>query len=246
MKNNADVLVGSAEISLDGFPKYPTFLGYGLQRTMISRYRVMVALKSMQVLKTEMGFPRVLNLSERSFLEKYLKWNAKSFSTLQDFYRGEKAGKLINECVSVKKIQENCGISSLTPSSTQGWSGVTDFLINKCGSTEQNIAKASRLCKGFHRRESGQKLEEVLELLNGCCSPRFEQILRVVLGNTSIFLYKCERNLESRINFLTTFMKEDDFANFLVQIFLMLVRMGLNLRVDSCKDWVLRMTCYQN
>lgn len=253
LKNNADVLVGSAEISFDGFFKYPTLLGYGLQRMMVSRYRVMVALKSMQVLETEMGFPRDLNLSERSSFEKYLKWNAKSFSALQDVYRGEKAGKLIinretyNERASVNKIKENCGISSLSPSSTQGRNGVTDFLISKCGSTEKDTAKASRLCNGFHRGESGQKLEEVLELLNnGCCSPPFEQIRRVVLGNTYHFLYECKRILKSRIKFLTTFMEEEDFANFLVQNILMPVRMGLNLGVHSCKDWVLWMTCYQN
>lgn len=252
LKNNAGVLVGSAEISFDGFFKYPTLLGYDLQRMMVSWHRVMVALKSMQVLETEMGFPRDLNLSERSSLEKYLKWNAKSFSALQDVYRGEKARKLIinretyNERVSVNKIKENRGISSLSPSSTQGRNGVTDFLISKCGSTEKDIAKASRLCNGFHRGESDQKLEEVLELLNGCCSPPFEQIRRVILGNTYIFLYKCKRILKSRIKFLTTFMKEEDFANFLVQNILMPVRMGLNLGVHSCKDWVLRMTCYQN
>jgi mTERF domain-containing protein len=254
LKNNVDVLVSYAGISLDDLAQYPSLLGYGLERMTIPRYRVTEALKSMQVLKTEMGFPRVVNLSERRFLEKGLNSNAKSSSVLQDVYRGGKAGKLIisretySECVSVKKIQENCGISSLAPSSIHDRSIVTDFLIDKCGSTEQDIAKASRLCNDLRRGKSGQKLEEVLELLNGCGSTVLEQIQRVVLGNPTIFLYKYKRNLKSRISFLMTFMKKEDFPNsfILVQRFLMSVRIGLNLRVHSCKDWVLRMTCYQN
>lgn len=59
---------------------------------MVPRYKVMEALKSMPVLKTEMSFPKVVKLSEKRFLEKCVNSNDKSFPVLWGIYYGRKVG----------------------------------------------------------------------------------------------------------------------------------------------------------
>jgi len=86
---------------------------------MIPRYRVLEALKSMQVqMLKRLCFPIIVTLTEKRFLEEYINSNAESSSVLHDIYNGGKDGKLIivketsSESVSMKMIHESCGSSS--------------------------------------------------------------------------------------------------------------------------------------
>jgi mTERF domain-containing protein len=117
LKRHVDFLVNSVGLPLDDVAKYVCLFTCSLEKRIIPRYRVMEALKSMQVLKTGMSFPNIINLSERHFLEKYVNSNAESFSVLSDIYHGGKAGKFVrdkeacNEPVSVKMKAPLCNIS---------------------------------------------------------------------------------------------------------------------------------------
>jgi mTERF domain-containing protein len=103
-----------------------------------------------------------------------------------------------------------------TPSTTPPDRAVaTEFLINKCGLTAEDITKAFR-----HRssllNKSSHNLEEVLELLNGCGLTTPDQIRKVVLCNPRFFFYRSERNIKSKLSFFRTFMKEEDIAKLVI------------------------------
>jgi hypothetical protein len=70
------------------------------------------------------------------------------------------------------------------PSTTPPGRGVvTEFLINNCGLTPEEIAKAFRHNKDLLRQKSCRNLKEVLELLKGCGLTTPAQIRRVVICN---------------------------------------------------------------
>jgi hypothetical protein len=79
LKRHVDFLVNSVGLPLDDLVKYPTLFTCSLEKRIIPRYRVMEALKSMQVLKTEMIFQIFLSCQKNVFLEKYVNSNAESF-----------------------------------------------------------------------------------------------------------------------------------------------------------------------
>jgi hypothetical protein len=114
MKSNVDFVVNSVGLPLADIVKYPTLFDLSLEKRIIPRYRVMEALKSMQVqeLKREMSLPKVFKLTEEQFLEKYVISNPES-SILLDIYHGQKTGKVnINketrsECALIKEIHGN-------------------------------------------------------------------------------------------------------------------------------------------
>jgi len=85
MKHRVDFLVKYVGISLDNLVKYPVLFGYSLEKRVLPRYRVMEALKSMQMLKIELICPHIYCLTEKRFLEKYVNKNADS-SILLDIY----------------------------------------------------------------------------------------------------------------------------------------------------------------
>jgi mTERF domain-containing protein len=94
LKRNVDFLVKSLGLPLDDIDRCPCLLQCNLERRIIPRYRVMEALKSMQLLKTERISPYIVKLTDKRFLEKYVNWNAESSSVLRDIYYGGKAGKV--------------------------------------------------------------------------------------------------------------------------------------------------------
>jgi mTERF domain-containing protein len=100
LKCNVDFIVKTVGLPLADIEKYPCLLDCSLETRMIPRYRVLEALKSMQVHLSKRGicFPKIIQLTEKRFLGKYVKYvnlNAESSPVLQDIYYGEKAGKLI-------------------------------------------------------------------------------------------------------------------------------------------------------
>jgi len=96
LKRNVDFLVNSAGLPLADLVKYTNLFSLSLEKRIIPRYRVIEALKSMQVqeLKRVTTLRDMVRLTEKDFLEKYVNKNAKS-SVLWDIYHGGKAGKLI-------------------------------------------------------------------------------------------------------------------------------------------------------
>jgi mTERF domain-containing protein len=92
LKKKVEFVVKTAGFPLDDVVKYPVMLGYSLEKRMIPRYRVMEALKSMQVLETEKTFPQIFKLPERDFLERYVDSNAQYSYLLRDIYHEAKAG----------------------------------------------------------------------------------------------------------------------------------------------------------
>jgi hypothetical protein len=100
-----------------------------------------------------------------------------------------------------------------TPSTTPPGRGVvTEFLISKCGLTDEDITKAFRHWSSLLRVKSSQNMEEVLELLNGCGLTTPAQIRRVVLCNPQLLFLRSERNVKSKLSFLRTFMQEEDIS----------------------------------
>jgi len=95
LKRHVGFVVDSLGLPLADLVKHAPLFTCSVEKRMIPRYRVMEALKSMQVLKTEMDWIKVIRLSERSFLQKYVNSNAESSSVLRGLYHGGKAGKLI-------------------------------------------------------------------------------------------------------------------------------------------------------
>jgi len=113
LKRNADFLVNSMALPLADVAKYPNLFSNSLEKRIIPRYRVIEALKPMQVqeFKRRICLGDIAFLTEKTFLEKYVNKNAES-SYLLDIYNGGKARKLIidketgSECLSIKGIQE--------------------------------------------------------------------------------------------------------------------------------------------
>jgi len=93
LKRRVDYLVKSLGLSLDDIVTCSCLLGLNLETRIIPRYRVMEALKSMKLLKTERISPHIVKLTEKRFLLKYVNRNAESSSVLWDIYYGGKAGK---------------------------------------------------------------------------------------------------------------------------------------------------------
>jgi len=82
LKRNVDFVVNSAGLSLADLLKYPQLFSLSLEKRIIPRYRVIEALKSIQVqeVKRETTLRDMVQLTEKNFL---------------DIYHGAKAGKLI-------------------------------------------------------------------------------------------------------------------------------------------------------
>lgn len=100
-----------------------------------------------------------------------------------------------------------------TPSKTPDDRGVaTQFLIDKCGLTTEEIAKAFRRRNDLLRARSSQNMEKVMELLNGCGLTSAAQIRSVVLHNPNFLFYRAERNIQSKLNLLRTFMKKEHLS----------------------------------
>jgi len=89
VKHHVDFLVKSVGFPSDYLVKYPAMFGYSLEKRIIPRYRVMEALKSVQVLKTELICPHIYSLTEKRFWEKYVNKNADS-AILRDIYHSGK------------------------------------------------------------------------------------------------------------------------------------------------------------
>jgi mTERF domain-containing protein len=89
VERHLDFLIKSMGFPLDYFVTYPALFGYSLEKRLIPRYRVMEALKSMQVLKSDLICPTIFVLTEKRFLEKYVNNNAHS-SILRDIYHSGK------------------------------------------------------------------------------------------------------------------------------------------------------------
>jgi mTERF domain-containing protein len=89
VKHHVDFLVKSVGFPLDCLVKYPSLFGCSLEKRIIPRYRVMEALKSRQVLKTELIGPNIFYCTEKRFLEIYVNKNADS-SILLDIYHSGK------------------------------------------------------------------------------------------------------------------------------------------------------------
>lgn len=92
---------------------------------------------------------------------------------------------------------------------------VTEFLLNKCGLSEEDVAKSFRNGDRFLRAKSSQNLEEVLELLNGCGLNTPAQIRRVVLCNPKFLFYNAKKNVHSKLSLLKTFMTKEDISKLL-------------------------------
>jgi len=93
LNRNVYFLVKSLGLPLDDIVIYSCLFSYKLETRIIPRYRVMEALKSMKLLKTERISPHIVKLTEKRFLLKYVNRNAESSSVLWDIYYGGKAGK---------------------------------------------------------------------------------------------------------------------------------------------------------
>lgn len=95
------------------------------------------------------------------------------------------------------------------PTTTPEKGVITEFLLNKCGLTDADIKKAYRHRNHLLRAKSSQTLEKVLVLLNGCGLTTPAQIRKVVLRHPGI-IWSSEKNIQSKLSFLRTFMKEED------------------------------------
>jgi mTERF domain-containing protein len=110
----------------------------------------------------------------------------------------------------------NLCTGTAVPSTTPPDRGVvTEFLVNKCSLTEEEIKKTFKHCNCFLRLKSVQNCEEVLELLNGCGLTTPAQIRKVALFNPRLFFQRSERNIKSKLSFLRIFMKEDDIVRLI-------------------------------
>lgn len=98
-----------------------------------------------------------------------------------------------------------------SPSITLDGGVATQFVIDKCGLTPEEIAKAFRHRNKLHRVKSSQNIEKIMELLTGCGLTSPAQIRRVVLYNPSVLFLRAE-NIQSKLNLLRTFMKDEDFS----------------------------------
>lgn len=104
----------------------------------------------------------------------------------------------------------------VTPSTTPLHSGVaTDFLINQCCLTPEEIAKSYRHYSEFLRAKSSKNMEEILELLNGCGLTTPSEIRRVAFSYPTLFSLS-KGNIKSKLTLLRTFMKEEAICKLLI------------------------------
>jgi mTERF domain-containing protein len=94
LKCHVDFLVNSVGLPLDDLAKYGNLFTISLKKRILPRYRVMEALKSMQLMKTEVISREFFLSTEKRFLDRYVNKNADS-SILLDIYHSGKDGKLI-------------------------------------------------------------------------------------------------------------------------------------------------------
>jgi len=130
----------------------------------------------------------------------FTKNNAR-LSLVRSLFHGKPHIKLANFCTEIT-----------APSLTLDRGVTRELLINKCGLTDEEITKAFRHHNDLLRRKSGQNIEDVLELLNGCGLTTPAQIRKVVLCNPHFLFYKSERNLKSKLSLFKTFMNEKDIT----------------------------------
>jgi len=99
IKRNVDFVVKTAGIPLADLVKYPNLFEYSVETRMIPRYRVMEALKSMQVQaqaptkkgkKEGLSFVQIFIMPENRFLEQYVNSNAESSALILDIYHGRR------------------------------------------------------------------------------------------------------------------------------------------------------------
>ena len=90
LKRNVDFLVNSVGLSLADLVKYYQLFSYSLEKRIIPRYRVMEALKTMQVqeLKREIYLPTIFCMTEKGFMEKFINNNPESSSLLETYHGG--------------------------------------------------------------------------------------------------------------------------------------------------------------
>lgn len=92
LKHNVNFVVNIVGLPLAYLVQYPNLFGYRVETRMFPRYRVMEALKSMDLelpKKKVAKFGRIVRLREELFLEKYIYSNAES-SFLLDIYHGRR------------------------------------------------------------------------------------------------------------------------------------------------------------
>jgi mTERF domain-containing protein len=112
------------------------------------------------------------------------------------------------------KVTHFCTQTAAPSTTPLDWGIFREFLLNKCGFTEEDITKAYGNRNGL-RRKSMQSLEEDLELLYGCGLTTPAHIRKVVIRNPKFFICKSETKLKTRLYFLRTFMKEDDVCKLI-------------------------------
>jgi len=141
LKRHLDFLVKSAGYTVADLLKYPDLLGYSLEKRIIPRYRVMEALKTMQVLNTEMICPRYFQLTEEQFLEKYVNKNAESL-VLRDIYHWAKDGKLSTD-------EESCTGSDVVPrlETVNHYLKAAKLSVGKGARNESDVEKVTHECK---------------------------------------------------------------------------------------------------
>lgn len=117
------------------------------------------------------------------------------------------------------------------PSSTPPERGVvSDFLISKCGLTEEEVTKCFRHYNPLLSVKSTQNMEETLELLHCCGLTTSAQFRSVVLYNPMILCLRCD-SLKPKFSFLRTVIKEEDISKIVVRD----ARI-LNVREDKLKS----------
>jgi len=145
LKRHVDFLVKSAGFTLASLLKYPAVLGYSMEKRIIPRYRVMEALKTMQVLKTEMICPNYFQLTEEQFLEKYVNKNVESL-VLQDIYHWVRDGKLNTD-------EESCTRADVVPrlEVVHHYMKARKLSVDKGALNELEVEKVTHECKDFVR-----------------------------------------------------------------------------------------------
>lgn len=94
---------------------------------------------------------------------------------------------------------------------------VSDFLISECGLTDEDITKAFRHNNGLLHVKSTQNMEEVLELLKGYGLITPTQVRRLVFCNPRLLFLRSIRNIKSKLNFLRTFINEEDVSKLVIK-----------------------------
>eukprot|EP01018_Ginkgo_biloba_P022645 Gb_26175 [translate_table: standard] len=91
---------------------------------------------------------------------------------------------------------------------------VTEFLLKRCGLTQENITKAFRHCNRRLNAKSTQNLENVVELLKDCgLTP--PQIRTVIVYNPDLLFLSTEKNLKPKVAYLKTFMDDKGIAKLI-------------------------------